>query len=322
MKTVNFRGTNLRVSDLALGTGAMGSRFEDRISLEILDCYVANGGNFIDTANVYGRWNPGRHPLSELLIGAWMKKHRLRHSLVIATKGAADAIETPGIKRLAPDQIRSDLEDSLRNLQTDYIDLYYLHQDDPRREIGEIMEILNQFVAEGKIRYFACSNWTAGRMRAADTYAAEHDMKSFVGHEIMFNLAEPNDAAVRSAAQSYMTKDIYTYHQITEKPVVAYTSQAAGFFALCKEEGFLKEEKYAFPREMFCNEKSLRRAERVEVLCRLKDATPLEITLAYLYSHPFQVIPIVGPWKVSELEESLRASERRMSGEELAYLFE
>ena len=92
MKTVNFRGTNLRVSDLALGTGAMGSRFEDRISLEILDCYVANGGNFIDTANVYGRWNPGRLPLSELLIGAWMKKHRLRHSLEIGRASCRERV--------------------------------------------------------------------------------------------------------------------------------------------------------------------------------------------------------------------------------------
>lgn len=320
MNTVNFQGTDLRVSDIALGTGALGSHLDDRTSLDILDCYIANGGNLIDTANVYGRWNPGNLPLSEILIGKWMKQHRVRTKLTIVTKGAADAIARPGVKRLASQQIREDLENSLKNLKTDYIDLYYLHQDDPKREIGEIMETMNQFVREGKVRYFACSNWTAARMRAADAYAKAHGLKSFVAHEIMFNLAKPNDEAVEAATQSHMTEEIFAYHEETGKPVMAYTSQAAGFFVLYKKEGFLHEDTYAFPREMFYNEESLKRAARVEELCRRIDATPLEVTLAYLYEQPFQVIPIVGPWKVSELEESLKASEKRLSKENLNFL--
>ena len=78
MNIVNYKGTNLRVSDIALGGGVLGSRISDQASFDILDCFVGNGGTFIDTANVYGRWNPGNLPLSELLIGRWMKQHRLR----------------------------------------------------------------------------------------------------------------------------------------------------------------------------------------------------------------------------------------------------
>lgn len=168
MNIVNYKGTNLRVSDIALGGGVLGSRISDQASFDILDCFVGNGGTFIDTANVYGRWNPGNLPLSELLIGRWMKQHRLRSKLVVATKGACHALETPNIKRLAPEEIREDLESSLKSLQTDYIDLYYLHADDPKREVGEIIETLNSFVREGKVRYFACSNWSAERMWAAE----------------------------------------------------------------------------------------------------------------------------------------------------------
>lgn len=307
--------------DIALGGGVLGSRISDQASFDILDCFVGNGGTFIDTANVYGRWNPGNLPLSELLIGRWMKQHRLRSKLVVATKGACHALETPNIKRLAPEEIREDLESSLKSLQTDYIDLYYLHADDPKREVGEIIETLNSFVREGKVRYFACSNWSAERMWAADAYAKEHNLKSFVGHEIMFNLAKPNDEAVEAAVQTHMTENIYEYHQKTGKPVTAYTSQAAGFFVLHKEEGFLKDDKFAFPRDMFYNAESLKRAERVDELCKLTNATPLEITLAYLYAQPFQVIPIVGPCRVKELEESLRASEKRLTQEEVEFLF-
>lgn len=86
MNIVNYKGTNLRVSDIALGGGVLGSRISDQASFDILDCFVGNGGTFIDTANVYGRWNPGNLPLSELLIGRWMKQHRLRSKLVVATK--------------------------------------------------------------------------------------------------------------------------------------------------------------------------------------------------------------------------------------------
>lgn len=320
MDMTRLEGTNLRVTDIALGTGALGSRFDDKTSLDILDCYIGCGGNFIDTANVYGRWNPGNKPLSEQLLGRWMRLHRLRDKIVLATKGSADAVDAPGVKRLAPEQIRGDLEDSLLNLKTDYIDLYYLHQDDPLRDVGEIIETLNELEREGKIRYFACSNWTASRMCEADAYARKHKLKTFAAHEIMFNMAKPNDDAVEAAIQSHMTDDIFTYHEETGRPVTAYTSQAAGFFVLCHEPGFVTDEKYEFPRSMFYNQESIERAGRVEKLCALCNASALELTLAYLYAQPFQVIPIIGPWNVGELKESLHASQKRINARELKFL--
>ena len=161
MRFVRLGNTSLRVTDLALGTGALASRVDEKTSLAIMDCYIGEGGNFIDTANVYGRWNPGNLPLAEMMIGKWLSFHHLRDKVVLATKGAADYEGEKGKKRLSREEIRHDLHDSLKNLKTDYIDLYYLHQDDPTREVGEIMETMNELKREGLVRYFACSNSSA-----------------------------------------------------------------------------------------------------------------------------------------------------------------
>ena len=160
MRFVRLGNTSLRVTDLALGTGALASRVDEKTSLAIMDCYIGEGGNFIDTANVYGRWNPGNLPLSEMMIGKWLSFHHLRDKVVLATKGAADNEGEKGKKRLSREEIRHDLHDSLKNLKTDYIDLYYLHQDDPTREVGEIMETMNELKREGLVRYFASVSYT------------------------------------------------------------------------------------------------------------------------------------------------------------------
>ena len=202
MRFVRLGNTSLRVTDLALGTGALASRVDEKTSLAIMDCYIGEGGNFIDTAIVYGRWNPGNLPLSEMMIGKWLSFHHLRDKVVLATKGAADNEGEKGKKRLSREEIRHDLHDSLKNLKTDYIDLYYLHQDDPTREVGEIMETMNELKREGLVRYFACSNWSAERMEEADRYAAAHGLAGFSADEIMFNLAKANEEAARSAGPS------------------------------------------------------------------------------------------------------------------------
>ena len=105
MRSVRLGNTSLRVTDLALGTGALASRVDEKTSLAIMDCYIGEGGNFIDTANVYGRWNPGNLPLSEMMIGKWLSFHHLRDKVVLATKGAADNEGEKGKKRLSREEI-------------------------------------------------------------------------------------------------------------------------------------------------------------------------------------------------------------------------
>ena len=322
MHLVRLGKTNLRVSSIALGTGALGSRIDDHTSIRILDCFAGEGGVLIDTANVYGRWNPGNEPLSELLIGRWMRFHHLRDRFVLATKGAADDQRAIGVRRLSPTSIRSDLENSLQNLQTDHIDLYYLHQDDPAKPVGEIVETMNQLKGEGKIRYFGCSNWSRERITAADRYADEHGLESFCANEVMFNLAVPNRETVEAATQRSVDDGLYRYHQETRMPLVSYTSQAAGYFALYRRPDFMTAAKYAFSRDFFHNDRTLKHAERVELLCALRGYTPLQVTLGYLNAQSFQVIPIVGPWNEDEFMASIEASDAVLTREELSFVLD
>ena len=322
MRYVRLNGTGLRVSALALGTGPFASHISDKVAEEILDTYVGEGGNFIDTANVYGRWNPGNQPLCERMIGKWLAQHHQRDKIVLATKGAADAIGKPHIKRLSEREIRTDIEDSLINLKTDYFDMYYLHQDDPSRPVGEILETMNALHKEGKIRYFGCSNWSGQRMREADAYAEEHGIRSFSAHEIMFNLARSNPDAVYNEIQVCTDEDIWNYHKETQKPMVAYTSQAAGIFVRWHEPDFFEGEKHAFPRRFFWNDVTEARLQRVDQLAKLTGRSSMQLALGFHYAQPFQVIPIIGPYNKSELLNSLASCNYVMTAEELDFILD
>ena len=136
----------------------------------MLDQFLELGGTFIDTASVCANWLPGPESISEKTIGEWLSSSGKRSG------GAGDESAHPDLRTMhvasVARRIVSDLDSSLRNLRTDVIDLYWLHRDDVRRPVGEILETLNEQVQAGKIRYFGCSNWTAQRIREAQDHAA------------------------------------------------------------------------------------------------------------------------------------------------------
>ena len=168
MKKIKFLNTELSVAPLCLGTVNYGSAMPEKEAIHQLSRYVELGGNFIDTAHIYGDWEPGMGPLSETAIGKWLKEFPERDRLVISTKGAHPRMQTMQIPRCSDAEIEEDLNSSLELLHTDYVDLYFLHRDDPRRPAGEIVEFLEKQVKAGKIRYYGCSNWKLSRDQPAD----------------------------------------------------------------------------------------------------------------------------------------------------------
>jgi len=134
--------TDLIVSSVCLGGAPFGSSIDPDKSMRLMDLFVELGGNFIDTANVYGKWLPDGRSASEETLGKWMKTRKNRGRLVVTTKGAHPDLKTMSVQRLSKEEISADVDDSLKNLQTDYIDLYWLHRDDPNRCVGEILERL------------------------------------------------------------------------------------------------------------------------------------------------------------------------------------
>lgn len=310
---INLKGTALWVSSVVLGTGAIGSHIDDKTSLAILDAYAAAGGNFIDTASGYGTWDPSGLPLSEMLIGRWLKHHHNRDKMIIETKAGTHGTSSEK-------ELRDALEGSLRNMHTDYVDIFYLHHDNPKEPVGALLERMNLFIREGKTRYIGCSNWEVSRMAEARAYAKEHGIEGFAVDETLMTLAQPNVERIRHDTMIPMEEESFRFHADTGMPVVSYTSQAGGIFTLLDEPGYETEEKFSFSRDYFYNPVTVQRVRRAKILSKLRGVSPLAIALGYFTAVPFQALPIVGPWTQEQIEDSLSCANVPLTPEEFDFL--
>lgn len=179
--------SDLVVHPLCLGTNIFGSNADEAQSHAVMDAYRSFGGNFIDTADMYNQWVPGHvGGESESIIGSWMKARGNRSEMVIATK-VAKMDRRPG---LSAKNILSACQESLDRLQTDYIDLYYSHEDDLTVALDETLGAYAQLIAEGKVRYIAASNFTPARLRESIKFSEENNLPSYIAVQELYNLVD------------------------------------------------------------------------------------------------------------------------------------
>ena len=177
--------TQLSVYPLCLGGNVFGWSADERQSFDVLDAYVEAGGNFIDTADVYSEWKEGNTGgESETIIGNWMKSRSNRHDLVIATKVSMWS-KRPGLSKA---NIKAAIEDSLRRLQTDHIDIYYSHRDDAETDLAETLGAYTELIREGKIQVAAASNYSGARLREAAQISKLNNLTSYVAVQNLHNL--------------------------------------------------------------------------------------------------------------------------------------
>ena len=322
MKYRKLEGTDLTVPQYVLGTGDYASNVPEHISRELLKSYIDYGGTMIDTSHYYGSFIVGGRSLSECLVGDFLKENHLRDKVLISTKGCCYATNKPYEKRMTPKYLREDLNDSLKNLHTDYIDFYWLHQDDPSQPVIPIIEELNKCVDKGKIRYFGCSNWKIERILEADSYAKAHGLRTFSANQVMFNMAFPNMTAVDELIQTWLTNGMRKYHIETQRPVFAYCSQASGFFYNCFKEDYMENLGYAYSRKYFYNSESLRRARQAVKLAKETNMTLQDIVLGYTLSQPFPVVSIVGPQRPNEMKTTLESAQIPLTQEQIDFIFD
>jgi predicted oxidoreductase len=215
MKRVLLNNTDLYVSPLSIGTVNYGSSIDSKDAKAQLDRFVELGGNFIDTAHVYGDWVPGPRGRSEKVIGEWLKETGLRKDVVISTKGAHPDISDTSISRVNPEAIEKDLNESLERLNTDYTDLYFLHRDNPDVPVGEVLDALEEARIAGKIRYYGCSNWSISRISEASEYARKQNISGFVCNQLMWSLADVNYNGIEDKTLVLMDRDTYEHHKKT-----------------------------------------------------------------------------------------------------------
>lgn len=315
MKTRPIPNTDLSVSAVCLGTGSFGSSVARDDAFTLLDTFVAAGGSFLDTARIYAVWLPDGANASERTVGEWLRHSGLRGQITLATKGAHPDLKTMHISRLSPEDLRHDIEASLHYLQTNCIDLYWLHRDDRSVPADEIIDALNVHVQTGQIRYLGCSNWRVDRIRAANAYAQAHGLAGFIANQPLWSLAAPNREAISDKTLVLMDAEDLTFHRETGMAVIPFTAQAKGYFTKLAN-GTLKDS----DRRQYDSDLNRERARRAHELAARYGVSITAIALSYLMSQPFPTIPIIGPKTLAQLDDCLEFIDLRLTAADLAYL--
>ncbi len=274
---------------------------------EMFETYIAHGGNIIDTAEHY------RH--AELAIGEWFKVSGNRKRLQVLTKGCHPKREARDVKRVNAECIREDVLQSLEKLNTDYVELYALHRDDPTVPVGEILEALAEQIEKGYIQAIGVSNWELPRIIEAQEYAQKHGLYPLSFTSPNLSLAVPMIPRWPGCVSA--DKDMVDWHLQHDLALVSWSSQAGGFFS-----GRFTPEHCPDPeiKACFYNEDNWLRYERAKDLAVKKGCSPIQIALAWVLHKGDNIAAIIGPEKVSELESSLEAANIQLSSAEVKFL--
>lgn len=311
-----LKNTDLSVSELCYGTNMLGTAIDQDRANAILDKFVELGGNFVDTARMYGDWIPDAPTgASERAIGAWLKSRGNRSDVVVATKGGMfDSRAGDYRMRVNPADIAKDLGESLDHLGVDTIDLYFLHMDDAQVPVSELIDALAEHQAAGKIRHYAASNWGADRIVEANAYAKSAGKPGFVASETFWGLAAPDvEAAIQQGYQHYYEGEYEALHETL--PIIAYAATSGGFFAM-KEKGEVAPHIAA----RYGNPDNDRRFAVAKDLAGKHGVSINDIALAYILCQPNQTIPVFGGSSPARIEEGVKATTVKLSAEELAQL--
>lgn len=310
MKTITIKGLDRQPTDITLGIERVGI-FERRDEcFALIDKYLAAGGNCIDTARLYS-WGE-----TDKVLGEWLKSSGKRNDIVLAGKGCHNAKEDKST-RLTKQNMVGDLEDALRDLGTDRLDIYYMHRDNVLMPVSEIMPTLDSLVKSGKTLALGCSNWTAQRIMEANAFARENGLTEFSVSSIMHGLAVTTVATTGDLTHIVMNDVEYGWYEETQFPLMAYSSQSRGYFSklaagLPQRESVLRYFDW-FPENH-------RRFERATELAKELDTNVGAISLAYARDCGLCCSAIFTVQKVEQADEALDASRFTLTPEQISFL--
>lgn len=304
--------TGLQVSALCLGTMQFGWTADERAAFAIMDAFVEGGGNFLDTADLYSRWSPGNPGgVSEEIIGRWMKARGNRGRLVVATKVRGQMWEGPDGEGLSRSHIQRAIEDSLRRLQVETIDLYQCHWPDETTPIEETLAVFAQLIASGKVRYVGASNYTAAQLEEALRVADEKRLPRFVSLQPHYNLVHRPEFEGALAVLS----------QREGLAVIPYSPLAGGFLSGKYRKGQpLPESQRAERAKRYMTEQGLGVIAALDAVAKAHHTSVPAVALAWLLAKPGITAPIIGASAPEQVADLLPAPELRLQADELAAL--
>jgi aryl-alcohol dehydrogenase-like predicted oxidoreductase len=292
-KTRALGHSGLEVSPLMLGGNVFGWTIDQPSSFQILDAYVDAGLNFIDTADIYSTWVPGHTGgESETIIGNWLKQSGKRSKVVLATKVGMQM--GSGKKGLKKEYILEEVEDSLRRLQTDHIDLYQSHEDDPSTPLDETLGAYAQLIKEGKVRAIGASNYSAARLAEALNISRQHGLPSYQSLQPKYNLCER--AGYESELEPLILKE--------GLGVVPYFALASGFLTgKYRSEADLSKSVRGGGLKKYLDDRGFRILAALDEVSAAHRSTPGKVALAWLMARPGITAPIASATNLEQLRD-------------------
>jgi aryl-alcohol dehydrogenase-like predicted oxidoreductase len=310
MNTIQLKSEKdtLEMTKLVIGDNGISQEDKRELAHWVFDHYLEAGGNTFDSARLYGGG------LSEEFLGKYLKG-KPRDSYLISTKGGHHDGGKPPKGTLTREILTKEIETSLKLLQTDYVDVYFLHRDDIFRPVEEIMPILSDFVKEGKVRFLGASNWTAGRIAKANRFSRDNGLAGFSISQICWNLGLTTSAETGDLTHIVMDLGEYLWYKENNFPVMAWTAAARGYFSKADPSTSRGYSYYGYLKE------NQDRAKRVQTLAKELNVPVNAVVLSYLMSDTnIPGLAITSCSNQDQFRESIQSASLVLSPEQRSFL--
>jgi aryl-alcohol dehydrogenase-like predicted oxidoreductase len=308
MNSFQIPNTSLTVSRFCYGTGSFGTSVIGNQADKLLAKFVEAGGNFFDTAHCYAFWKSNGLGASERELGLSLKRIGAWSKAIIATKGGHP---DGGVDYRRPTDflsesiIHSDIDDSLNRLQTNCIDLFYLHRDDGITPVKEIIDRLNKQITLGRIGTIGASNWSVARIKKANEYAVQNGLKGFVISQIQWSLSQPDWSVSVDPTMRNVGPDEIEWHSQTSIPIAAYSATGNGFFSKeCSTTNAINRSRW----------------EKAQKISKRIGCTASQLALAWLLNQKPTVFPVFSTSSIEHLSEIVAADNLKLSQDILCEL--
>jgi len=315
MRTFTISVLDKPISVMGMGTMIFHPDTQER-DASLLDRFVEGGGTYIDTAEVYGAVE--EHGYSEMVIGEWLRaRPGMRERVVLTTKGLIPgycAPIHPGGAKIDPESIHKAIDGSLQRLQTDYLDMWMFHRDDPAHPVGPLVDALDEEVRAGRIKTYGGSNWTTQRIAEAIAYARASGKAEMAASSPQFSLAVANEPYWPNTVTT--SADDRQWFADNDFLLVAWSALGRGFFA----RGDRADESDADLVRVFYSDENFARKARAEELATARGMSLFEVALAYATNQSFPVVALSGPETVDQVVTSTAAGDLELSAAERDWL--
>lgn len=301
---IKLAKTELLVSPISFGTVRAGLDWDGLEADRMIDHYIDNGGNLIDTARVYLDYVGSEIGRSERVIGDWLRRSGRRNEVVLMTKGGHPDRNLMHVSRMTKPQMEYDLNLSLKTLGVNDIDIYFFHRDDPQQSVGTLIEMMEDFRRAGKIRYYGCSNWTCQRMFEAEEYAKTHSLTGFVASQNLFNIGSKYMRPFADDTMQTVDRETLDFYKKSMNTPMPYFGMCSGFFHKLEQFG-----QNAVANSCYYTKENLLISKKILELRDKYDCTTSQVLLGFYFVQDLTIIPLVGSCTIAQLDDTLGATE-------------